>query len=473
MQTIKESARNISIWENTNVVVAGGGPAGVAAAIAVAKEKASVFLIERYGFLGGMATAGEVLAWNNWAIDNNPKEEGGIYREIVDEIRKEDGLVESTECPIEYMIEPEATKRALDNLMNKYGIKLLLHTYVTSPIMDEDKIKGIIVENKSGRGAIMGDRIIDCTGDGDIMASCGVPFEKGRPQDGKMQPGSLMFRMANVDIKKLEKYINGNPGEQYPPPVYADQSGFNDISKHPGIDHTISPLKEGKARMYVGFPTALKKAKEDGFVLSTNRVVFNTSPQPGVIVANMTRVTLDATNAWNMTKAEIEGRKQAKLISKFFIKYIPGFKNSWLMNTAPQLGLRETRRMKGEYILTREDVTSGKVWEDTITSIYNAGIDIHEPDSKGFTLIPVTKPINIPYRCLLPKNIKNLLVAGRCISVTHEALATVRAMHKVMCVGQAAGVAAAISVKDNVPVKNVNIQKLQDILRKQNLVFEK
>jgi hypothetical protein len=471
-EPIHEKAREIPVWGKSEVLVAGGGPAGLAAAISAARAGAKVYLVERYGFLGGMATAGLVIAWNNWAIENNEIEEQGIYKEIVDRIFELGGGMHSTETNLQYFINPETYKRVCDDIIVENNIELLLHSYVAAPVVGDNKLKGLIIENKNGRGALLGERIIDCTGDGDVFTACGCPFEKGRPKDGKMQPGSMGIRLANVDFEGLEKYLDENPDEQFPPPAFVDQTGYEDIADRKGASRRRAPLEPNKGRMYVGFPKIAKKAKEEeGMELYTNRIVFHHTPLPGTVWLNMSRVTVDATNAWDMTKAEIEGRKQAERLAYFYKKYMPGFEDSYLLDTSPQVGLRETRRLKGQYIVTKDDVLSGKVWEDTIYTIFNAGIDIHMPDARGFTLIPVRQNIHVPYRCLLPKDVENLVVAGRCISATHEALGAMRGQHRVMGLGQAAGVAAAISIQTGKSLKDIPIRKLQEELRRQNVNF--
>lgn len=469
--TIKESERAVPVVGKADIVVAGGGPAGLTAAVAAARQEVSVLLIERYGFLGGMGTAGMVTAWNNWAPKPDAVEIKGIYREIVNRLFERGGAIASMESPMQYFIDPEVLKIVLDKMVEESGVQLLLHTLVVDSIKEGAAVTGVIIENKSGRGAVLGERIIDCTGDGDVFASAGVLFEKGRKKDGLTQPGSLMFRIGNVNIDELERYIHEHPEEMFADPAATDQSASEEISPRIGPMVKRSHLSPGKGRMYVGFPEVMRKSIKDGYSIPTNRIVFNTTPRKGEACFNLSRVPLDSTKAEDLTRAELEGRKQVQELVEVLKKYMPGFESCYLVDTATQIGLRESRRMKGVYMLTKDDVLSGRKFEDVITTVYNAGIDIHEPSGKGFTLIPCTKPIHIPYRCLLPKEVEGLLVAGRCISLTHEALATSRAQHKVMAIGQAAGTAAALSQRHKVPLRKIDVPELQKCLRDQGLNF--
>ncbi|MCK4245133.1 MAG: FAD-dependent oxidoreductase, partial [Candidatus Omnitrophica bacterium] len=278
--------------------------------------------------------------------------------------------------------------------------------------------------SKSGRQAISGDIFIDATGDGDIFAKAGIPFEKGRLKDGLTQSMGLMFRLGNVNKKP--------PGKEI-------------------IDLARKAIEDGSLPAYrVSFGS-------QGSTIRENEVSVNVTRIPG-----------DGTNIYDLTNAEIRGRKDVKTIVKFFRENIPGYENCYLISTGV-IGVRETRRLVGEYIFTREDVLEGRKFKDVIAR-GAWGIDIHSPEGKPEDLTQWPEEgisYDIPYRCLLPKRIDNLIVAGRCISATHEAMASLRVMPTCMAMGQAAGTAAALSMKEETALSSLDVRKLQKVLREQ------
>jgi hypothetical protein len=298
--------------------------------------------------------------------------------------------------------------------------------------------KGVIIETKSGRMAVTASVLIDATGDGDVANFLGAPWEKGSKEDGLMQPATLFFRLSGVDRKAVDRYISEHPEERH-------------------------------------FKTFAGVAKELGeFIPAKHDVLFFYTPRSGEVAVNTTRIqNVDGTNVFDRTKAEIETRRQVRTLVQFFKKYVPGFQNCYLSNTAQEVGFRETRRIIGDYVLTKDDVLGVRQFSDNIAQC-SYMIDIHDPTGTQlfYTPVPEGKSYGIPYRCLLPQKVENLIMAGRCISATHEAQGSLRVMPPSFSIGQAAGTAAAIAVIDQVKPREVSVAKLRKMLGEQGQVID-
>lgn len=467
---IAEIRKEIPVSSNTDVVVGGGGPAGLAAAISAARAGAKVMLIEEHGFLGGTCTAGMVSSWNNWERPGAPEMEG-VYQELIDRLKKSDGIVGSRDGERQRFFDVEALKYVLDEMMDEVGVTVLFHTMITDAVVDHDRVIGVVAQNKSGRQVILGRVVVDATGDADIAFSAGVLCTKGREPDGLMQPATLKMKLGNVNLDRLETYLSEHPKEVF---VQAHLK-----RTYEGVIEEVPQMKFGKlegqflGRVYIGFPSAVQKAKSEGFPLFTDYVHFHATPRPGEVMVNMVRVRgVDATGAESVSKAEVEGRKQVWVLVKFLKKYIPGFEDCYLIQTASHIGLRESRRIVGEHVLAQEEVEKGVLFPDTIATAYSTMLDVHDPSGKGFTIFrALDHPVHIPYRSLIPTQKDGLIVAGRCISATHVAISAVRSTHKVMAAGQAAGIAAALSVKHNVQPRALPVELVQAELRRQGVNF--
>ena len=399
--------RKIPVAGEYDVIIAGGGPAGVGAALAAARNGKKTLLVERFGFLGGMWTAGLV----NPLFDY--EEKGGIVQEIVDNINAMNKNAMSG--PRYYTFDIESMKLLLDRMMLAGGVDLLFHTWFCDVIMNDNTITGVIVENKSGRQAYMAKIVIDCTGDGDVAARAGAPFKVGRDSDGAMQPMTLMFKMNNMDYVQNYQFPIGNKNELY---FLMQQAVEN---------YGLSDYKFNYSR-----PCMLKL------------------PGTHTGVCQMTHVRgRSGIDANDLTQAEIEGRELVNDAVTFFKKYLPPFKDAQLEQTGAHIGVRETRRITGEYELTLEDMLEGARFEDGFC-MCRFNVDIHQPDSNGQEGEQYDmKPYHIPYRSLVPLKIDNLLVAGRCISGSYEAHASYRVTGDCVAMGQAAGTAAAIAIETN------------------------
>lgn len=434
----------------TDVLVIGGGPAGIAAAVAAARAGVKTCLIERYGFLGGAATAGLVGPFMScFSLDGKTKVVGGVFDEILDKLLALDGAVPPTEtgagkCWSSFItaghwgvtpFDSELLKIAADELVAEAGVDVHFHTLFMLPIKAGNTAQGAIVATKSGFVLIKALVVIDASGDADFAARSGVPTHKGRSEDGATQPMTLFFLVGNVNDEKVEKFAARYSADQL----------FSDL---------------------------IRKAQAKGeFSIPRDRVRIYRTPRPGVWRVNMTRLqNLDGTDYRDLTRAEILGRQQVLEVFRFLRKYIPGFESATLLAIAPQVGVRETRRIEGEYVLSHEDLLKGKIFEDAI-ACGGYPIDVHDPKGTGVHFITTANVYTIPYRCLLPKTIDNLLVAGRCISATHEALGAVRVMPICFATGQAAGTAAACSIKLGVPPRFVEYKHIKDSLLNQKAIL--
>ena len=419
----------LTLSDRYDVIVAGGGPAGIGAGIAAARRGAKTLIVEQFGCLGGMMTSGlhTHLCVLTAAGGGEDFIIGGIPMELCrrGEEREYGEIVGGN-----YDYEVEAMKRDLDDWTLEAGCDLLYHSFVSDAVVEDGCITGAVVQNKSGRTQIAARRIIDCTGDGDVAALAGAPYEQGRESDGLCQPVTLMFRVENVAWEALRDYLR-------------DDGGCREMCR-----------KAIEAGDMPPFQTQLM-----GFWYSKYRPT-----QMAVNFTNLTRI--DSTNAVGLTTAEVECRRQVADLVKVFRKYLPGCEDIYLVDTAHVIGIRESRRIMGEYVLTVDDVLSLRKFEDGIArgSFF---VDIHSPDQTGLfepQHLPKGGYYDIPYRCIVPLEIDNLLVAGRCISVTHEALGSTRVMFQCMALGEAAGAAAAMSIQAGVTPRELDASALRDDL---------
>ncbi|KYH39937.1 MAG: FAD-dependent oxidoreductase [Candidatus Bathyarchaeota archaeon B26-2] len=410
--------------EEFEVVVVGGGPGGFSAAVSAARRGVSTLLLERYGFLGGMATAGLVNPFMSFHVEGKEIIRG-VLREVVERLTEMGGY-----NPENRSFDPEIMKYVLDGMALEAGVELLYHTvFVDSETSEDSYIRGILVHNKSGLRFVTGKMFVDGTGDGDLAVSAGAPFEKGRVSDGLTQPMTLNFDLAAVDLGSL-----------------------------PSREELNEAYREAKMRGEITCPRE-------------NLLWFHTT-RKGLIHFNTTRILkADGTNGKDLTEAEIEGRRQAFEIVNWLKKTFPAFKEAYIIRSGPQVGVRETRRIIGEYVLNAEDIIEARKFPDAICR-GSYPIDIHNPTGEG-TIIKRPPPgeyYEIPYRCLIPRGVENLLVASRCISATHEAHSAVRVMPIVMGVGQAAGTAAALCVKKGTTPRRLDPQDLRKALRESGAI---
>jgi hypothetical protein len=410
---------------SAQVLVVGGGPAGIAAAVAAAREGARTLLIERYGFLGGMATAGLVNPFMGWHANGRPLV-AGIFQEVLDRMAAVGGFG-AERAPTAF--DPEALKLVADQLCAEAGVRLRFHTLLRGAETCRSRVVRIHTDSKSGAETWSAEVFIDCTGDADLAFLAGVPCDQGRDEDGLTQPMTLNFRMAGVDVHRMP------PAEE--------------------INRLFDAAKaQGRVRC------------------PRENVLFFWTLQPDVVHFNTTRVTgLDPTRADDLTAAELDARRQAHELAAFLRADVAGFERAYLQQCAAQIGVRESRRIRGRYALTGDDVVAARKFPDGIARS-NYPIDIHSPTGAGTVIreVPAGDYYEIPYRCLVPEGVENLLVAGRSVSSTHEGQSALRVMPTCFAMGQAAGTAAAMAVRAGVAVGDVSAEALREALRRRGQI---
>ncbi|WP_136605664.1 FAD-dependent oxidoreductase [Paenibacillus dokdonensis] len=430
---------SIPVSREVDVLVIGGGASGVAAALAAAKGGAKTMLVEQRGFLGGMGTVALVPAFCPFTDKRKPIIRG-LGLELMERMKQacNPGYREEYQQMLDWVpIDPEVLKRVYDDAILESGVTPLYHTFVYDVILSEDRrtVKGVVVVNKTGRSFISCRYIIDCSGDGDIAALAGVPFQKGG-EAGELQPGSMCYLLANVDRLKFRRFLeeSGDTGQLHKTVERAIEDGA---------------LPEGRKSI-------------SGLAWVSDYLV-------GVNFGHVFGV--DGTLAEDLTRGAIEGRRMAERQLQFFRRYVPGFEHAHMVASGEQLGIRETRRISGDYILTVDDFIAARSFPDDIAR--NAYyIDIHLANSKSemtFNHLPPGVSHGVPYRILLPVGIDNLWVAGRSVSSDRAVQGSLRVMPNCFSMGQAAGTAAALALEVGTSSRGISVTELQRRLLEQDV----
>ena len=454
----REMAWDVPVLPPAEVLVVGGGPAGIAAATAAARNGAETVLVERYGFLGGAATAALVGPFmTNYDAQGQRPVVGGLFRELVDRMIALGGAVDPADARagtayasfIELghdhvtPFDAEALKFAAMEMVIEAGVKHRLHTCFVDALIADDEVEGIVVADKGGLSVLEAALTIDATGDGDVAARAGADFTKGRESDGRMMPATLFFRLGNVDDAALSEWMREHslihPGERL-------------------------------------FECIVREARQRGeFDIPREHVNVYLEPRTGDYRVNTTRLhDIDGTDPADLSRAEAEGRRQVMKLMRFFREECPGFRDAVLLETGAQVGIRETRHITGDYVLTGRDVLSGARFPDAIAR-YAFPIDIHDPTGTRGVLqgLQGSAPYyEIPYRCLTPAGVERLLVAGRQISATHEAAGSARVMPACYATGQAAGTAAALALRAGAAPREIDTEHLRAVLLSQGAILD-
>ncbi len=442
--------------ESYDVVVIGGGPGGIPAAIASARSGMRTLLVERNAFLGGVAATGlPILAF----FDRTGKQVvGGIGDEIIKELIKVGGSFEGHfPCPIHNSftpVNPFSFRNVTAQMCKKAGVDMMLSTEVQDVEIQNGKISGVALFSRSVTYDVSCKVLIDATGDGTAAYLAGAAYEIGYNNDGHIQPASLIFSLGNVNIDEMLDYIKEHPETFETPDTYGE-----------GIKYTLDYFLKSESFYFTGFGEFIKQAKENGeFDIPRDRVIFAKQPNKNEIVVNATRmIDVDPTDPESFSKAEVEGHRQVQMLLNFFKNYCPGFKDAFLSNIAAGTYARESRRITGIKTITKENIDKLLVPEDTI-ALAGYNVDIHQAGT-GLNLLPSMHAIGIPYGCLVSKNIDGLLTSGRCISVEPYPFGLTRAMATCMAIGEAAGTAAALSIEGNVSLSKVHVGMLQEKLK--------
>jgi 2-polyprenyl-6-methoxyphenol hydroxylase-like FAD-dependent oxidoreductase len=426
---------DLPVLDQADVVVVGSGSAGSTAAIAAARTGADTLLIERYGFLGGTS----VMVLDTFYGFYTPGNEAqrvvdGVPWEIVERL---DAAGMILERPSSYgagqavTYDPTTLKVIWEQTALASGVRLLLHTLVLDVIREGGRITGLVVASKRGLGLIRARMVVDASGDADLVWRSGAPFENAGEAGQPAQSLTTTFRLGGVDVP---------------------------LAKRIRRDELVARMKAANLSGDYRLP------REEGSVHET--------PLPHTVVTNMTRVAyVDGTDPVELTKAEVEGRRQALEYTRFLREQIPGYEAAFLLNFSTQIGIRETRRMIGRYRLTREDVISARRFDDAIAQCGAPIEDHHAGSSTRWEYVPDGQTYDIPFRALQPQGVDNLLAAGRCLSADHDAHASVRSMGQCMAMGQAAGTAAALCARLDVDTTALDVADLQARLRADGALF--
>jgi len=414
--------------EKVDVLVAGGGLAGVAAAVTAARNGATVLLAEREGCLGGMATIGLVNPFmpygiwvGSWKQDLKRPVNAGWFAELLGDLDEAGGLDAGHQT-----FDEEILKLVLDRMCRKAGVRVLFHTMLTDAERQGNEITSVSLQGKNGVLTVSARCFVDATGDADLTAMAGCPFEMGRKEDGKCQPMTLCFRISGIDCAKFDKDRDGK---------------------------SLNTLYQSFREKGV-----LRNPRED--------VLIFKHMADGVLHFNSTRIVgKSPTDPETLSEAEMEGREQAYELHRFLKENVPGFENSRVLMTASHIGIRESRRITGEMQLTSDDLLSCRKFPDAIAR-GTYPIDIHNPAGTGtlLTEIPYGEYYTIPFSALVPKDVTNLVIAGKPISATHEAHSSTRIMPICACVGEAAGAAASLAVKMDVSMQLVPVEVLRGMI---------
>ena len=445
--------------KNFDVIVVGGGVTGFVAATAASRNGAKTLLIERDGALGGTMTnalVGPMMTFHS----GSEQLIRGIPQEVIDRLAAlgaSPGHVIDTTGYVKTVtpFDSEALKLVAQRMVLESGAEILLSSWMQDVILEGNTLRGVSVLNKGGSEKLYGRVLIDASGDGDLAFRSGAAWAMGRENDHAVQPVSLMFKVGPIEPEIIKDHIL-----QHPEDFKMTPEGIRAL--------------QGQTHIAVnGFMQTLAQSIQNGeLALNRDHVLFFSSNTPNEAVINMSRIAVaDPLDAWEMSKAELLGREQMAALLTFLRNHIPGFGKARILAAGNRVGIRESRRILGEYILTGEDILRGVQFPDAVLR-YAYPIDLH-PSTAGERnedrFLKSGDYYEIPYRCLVPLKVEQLLVAGRCISATHEAQGSLRTSPACMALGQAAGTAAALSIREETNPRRLSTGMLQQTLREQGV----
>jgi hypothetical protein len=451
--TVHEPARDVTVAAEVDVLVAGGGPAGVCAAVAAARAGARTLLVERDGFAGGMWTAGLVLTlagYNSW-LRPYRRCVAGVPGEWLARAAALGGAEDNESWVLNS--DPETLKLVADQMLEESGARVLYHSWVATPIVRDGRVAGAFVENVSGRSAVLASVTVDATGNGDVLSRAGVAWEKA----AALQPMTTAFRLGSV---------RPDPAVDHAAPVR--------IPIGPEATLLQDPLASQYAsrRHDVVYDRAKMKAARDRGEIPAFGGPWFGGMEKDIVWINSSRIYGDASDAVDLTRSEIEGRRSVASLSAYFRASFAGFADARLLQTGSRIGIRETRRMVGSLVLTGDDVRACRTFADSV-AVGCWPIDVHPSQGQvGVHAMYVPLPYAIPYRCLLPREVAGLVVAGRCISVDRQALGTARVGATCAALGQAAGAAAALAARGGGDPRQLDPAALRALLASQGAIID-
>jgi len=453
-----EPPRKTPIVREVDVLVCGGGVSGIGAALGAARAGAKTMVIERNAFLGGAATA---VIMNTWNVPVSRMT--GVAREMALTLAERgEGNISGPTFPFD----PEGFKQVSVDLLTQAGVEVLNYTWIEDAIMEGSRIKGVIVQNKSGRQAILARTVVDATGDADVAAAAGAEYVLGREKDNKMRPMSVLFRLGGVDLAKVIEYCRSQPKE-----YFTADPNFHIISPEKGLVRLSGFFHIAeKARAAGELPEQIHYLRFEGIDVARGIVTVNNSRVYGV----------DGTNAWDISRADTEARLQNRQLKTVIRKYIPGFENAYVIDSSPTVGVRETRRVRGSYVLPQEDLIAQRTFDDSVVRVWRhmaAGRDWHKAEGgEGAPSDAVYRTVTtdltwfeIPWRVFTPNRVEGMTVSGRVLSVTHDADMWTRGQYCCLVTGQIAGVGAALAAAQGITPAALDVRELQGALSQQGI----
>ena len=440
----------MNLFGSYDVVVTGAGSSGIVAAIRSAREGARTLLLEGTGFLGGLITGGRLT--KPTGLINS-----AIFHEMLDRCvgyHGADGRVrESYWGKYTGTFDAETMQRVIIEMVEESGVEVLLRATVTETMMKDKAMQGLIIRTKSGESLVLAKAFIDASGDGDVAALAGAEFMLGRDSDGLTQPITSYFRLLNVNVPALIADCEANRGDMWEV-VYPKEAGEKNE------DYVMAVL-------LTGFQQRIKDKVAEGFnwIIPKDHITMKTGLIPGEISVNVTRFQGNGLDDRDLSQAEIEIRKQAYCAFDFLQRYVKGFETAIFLEVAPKLGIRETRRVTGQYVLTEADVRGNKRFDDAI-GLCNSPVDVHEPGGSRAIMDHVGIGYGIPYRTMIPLAVDNLVMAGRCISVDEIAFGSTRNVPACTMTGEAAAIAASLAAARGVRISAIPASDVQERLRK-------
>lgn len=450
----------------TEVLVLGGGSGGLGAALAAAREGAETIIVDRQGFLGGNMTIGLPLLGFLDAQGRHVTK--GLAQELVDRLIELDGAFGHRECPLHNsttVIDPNLMRIVIFEKVKEYGVHPLLHCEIIDTTVENGELKSVIVKGKGQEIEIFADVFIDSTGDGDVGYLSGAEYEKGQYSKGEIkkeiQPGTLMFTVGGFKLEQYMEYL-----EEHPEELALGES----MKIRPG--YTAEFLRASKNHVHVGLKNTVERLRKEGKCpIDRDTVIYINLPKDGYIAINSIRIkNFDGSNVDELSKGEIDGHLQILPLIKMLKENVPGFEDIYLSSIAPFIGVRESRRIIGKQMIREEAALKGDIPEDTI-ALGSYIIDIHSGTGDSTIIKSLKNPYGITYGATISKDVKRLMLSGRCISVDPIVFGSSRVMATCMAVGEGVGIGAALASKQKILPEEVDVQLIRKKLRENGAIL--